>query len=66
MKILINGNEQELGEAVSIAQLLSEKQIGKDGIAVALNQNVIPRDQWEKTTLKENDNVLIIKATKGG
>jgi len=36
------------------------------GIAVALNQIVIPKSNWKQTTLAPNDNVLIISATQGG
>ena len=43
--------------------LLGEKT---NGVAVAVNQNIIPKTDWEKTQLKTNDAVLIIKATQGG
>jgi sulfur carrier protein len=36
------------------------------GIAVALNEKVIPNCDWKTTSLNENDNILIIKATQGG
>lgn len=38
----------------------------KKGIAVALNQSVIPKSEWEQTPIKENDNILVITATQGG
>lgn len=36
------------------------------GIAVALNNQVIPRINWSSTPLTENDSILIITATSGG
>jgi sulfur carrier protein len=36
------------------------------GCALALNESVIPKDKWNDTKLKENDKVIIIKATRGG
>jgi sulfur carrier protein len=36
------------------------------GIAVAINDAIIPKTDWETTRLKEKDAVLIIKATQGG
>jgi sulfur carrier protein len=36
------------------------------GVAVAINQRIVSRAAWEKTLLKANDDVLIIKATQGG
>jgi len=38
----------------------------KTGIAVAVNQAVIPRGDWQNTQLVENDNILVITAAQGG
>ncbi|MFS4431261.1 sulfur carrier protein ThiS [Chryseobacterium sp. S90] len=38
----------------------------KKGIAVALNNRIIPLTFWAETILSNNDSVLIITATQGG
>ncbi len=38
----------------------------KKGIAVALNNRIIPLSVWAETILNNNDSVLIITATQGG
>lgn len=38
----------------------------KKGIAVALNNRIIPLSAWAETSLKDQDSVLIITATQGG
>jgi sulfur carrier protein len=38
----------------------------KKGIAVALNNRIIPLSIWAETILNNNDSVLIITATQGG
>ncbi|MGU3376694.1 sulfur carrier protein ThiS [Chryseobacterium sp. M5A1_1a] len=38
----------------------------KKGIAVALNNRIIPLSAWAETFLKNQDSVLIITATQGG
>ncbi len=38
----------------------------KKGIAVALNNRIIPLSAWAETLLKDKDSVLIITATQGG
>ncbi|KFF09497.1 MULTISPECIES: sulfur carrier protein ThiS [Chryseobacterium] len=38
----------------------------KKGIAVALNNRIIPLSAWAETILKDKDSVLIITATQGG
>lgn len=66
MEITVNSEIKTIQSellSVLIKDMLGEKT---KGIAVAINQNVIPKTDWEKTSLKANDNVLIIKATQGG
>jgi sulfur carrier protein len=36
------------------------------GIAIAVNDSVIPRSQWSSHFLKESDNIILIRATQGG
>ncbi|UOU99560.1 sulfur carrier protein ThiS [Chryseobacterium daecheongense] len=38
----------------------------KKGIAVALNNRIIPQSDWAETLLKDQDSILIITATQGG
>ncbi|PWN58713.1 sulfur carrier protein ThiS [Chryseobacterium viscerum] len=38
----------------------------KKGIAVALNNRIIPLPLWAETILNNNDSILIITATQGG
>lgn len=46
-----------------IAMELPEK---KKGIAVALNNRIIPQSFWAETFLNNKDSILIITATQGG
>lgn len=36
------------------------------GIAVAVNNSVVPRTKWSIHELLEGDRILVIQATKGG
>lgn len=38
----------------------------ESGIAVAINEEIMPRHTWEQYQVKDNDNILIITATQGG
>ncbi|WBV54976.1 sulfur carrier protein ThiS [Chryseobacterium daecheongense] len=38
----------------------------KKGIAVALNNRIIPISSWQNTVLQDQDSILIITATQGG
>jgi sulfur carrier protein len=67
MKIKLNNQFKSFQEHCSIQQLLDNVVGDKQkGIAVAVNQHVIPKDQWPFFSINHNDEVLIIKATQGG
>lgn len=46
-----------------IAMELPER---KKGIAVALNNRIVPQSFWAETILNDKDSILIITATQGG
>ncbi len=51
----------------NLEALLAIELPGKrKGIAVALNNRIIPLSAWAETLLNHNDSVLIITATQGG
>ena len=67
MEVFINENLENVNELCTLKHIadlkLGDKQ---NGIAIALNNKVILKDDWNKTILKSNDRILIIKATQGG
>lgn len=68
MKLTVNGEERELGDVRTIAELLAILSIDRDrgGIAVAQNDQVVPRSRWQEATLAEGDHLEIIHAVQGG
>ena len=68
MEIIINGQSKEIPEQSSVQHLLSSLFPGPPvkGIAVAINQSVIPGSEWSTHLLHSNDQVMLIKATQGG
>lgn len=67
IKVVINSKFVEIEENESIISLLeNQKFIINKGLAVAINNIVIPKNDWNKIKLKNNDNILIIKAAQGG
>lgn len=65
MKISVN-NKDTVTEARNIADLAVELELPSDGIAIAVDNKMVKRSEWENTTLEENAKVLIIKAACGG
>ena len=66
MKITFNGNTEDFS-STTLAEMLESKGLAdKTGIAVALNNTVVPRTEWGKTHLGEGDRILLIGASYGG
>lgn len=68
MKIILNGNKQDMFDGANLLNLLNQYKINNDkpGVAVAVNNDVILKSDWEHIKLKENDRIEIIKAVQGG
>ena len=67
IEIQVNGEATAVG-VLTLAELVQEQSLpakGK-GIAVALNDAVVPRAQWPKTALKPGDRVEIVRPIVGG
>ena len=56
--------DQELSSLEELVLFKTKGQI--KGVAVALNQRVIPKPQWSETKLNNQDNILLLTATQGG
>ncbi|MFI5164703.1 MAG: sulfur carrier protein ThiS [Bacteroidia bacterium] len=66
MNLLVNNAPQQFS-GKNISELTrSLNMTNTNGIALAVNDKVVPKANWEKFELKENDKVIIIKATQGG
>lgn len=66
MKVILNNTERELAAHTSLQKALDECSIPTTGVAVAVNQTVVPKAEYNSFELKEGDDILIIKAFYGG
>lgn len=66
MKILVNNDEKQFS-GNNLMDLLIECGLNEgSGIAIAVNETVIPKKKWVSSILKEGDSVLIITPAQGG
>ncbi|OCB76898.1 sulfur carrier protein ThiS [Flavobacterium crassostreae] len=68
MELKINNQiKQFQANALSIQELLDiEIPQKQSGIAVAINNTVIPKSDWNQLQLSQSDEILILSATQGG
>lgn len=68
MTIYINNEANEIESSASLQKALqhfSSFNIAF-GTAIAVNNKVVPKNGWENYFLKENDKILVIRASQGG
>ncbi|MFP9097954.1 sulfur carrier protein ThiS [Flavobacterium sp. RHBU_24] len=68
MELTINNQTKNFAQSeLTIQALLDiETPAKQKGIAVAVNNSVIPKTNWDSHTLSPTDQILIISATQGG
>ncbi|MGN7822340.1 sulfur carrier protein ThiS [Chitinophaga varians] len=67
MEVLVNNKLYAVQQGITIAALLQFIQLSaQKGIAVAVNDQVVPRNSWNDQPLQPSDSITIIRATQGG
>lgn len=67
MNVYLNSKEYSLKKEVVLSSFLNEIKIDiNKGIAIAINEVIVPKSEWHKTTLNNNDKIILIKAVAGG
>ncbi len=66
MKVAVNGAQRELQAGATVALLLDDLGVPHDGVAVAVNERVVPRSQHATLELTVGDRVEVVHAVAGG
>jgi len=66
VKATINGETRELPDGLTVGTLLAELGTAPTGVAVARNDCVVRRSEYDSVRIGEGDRVEIIKAVAGG
>ena len=65
MQVRVNGEQRTLGDA-SLLSLLHDLDALRDGVAVAVNDEIVLRSTWDATELRDQDCVEVLSAAPGG
>ena len=55
MKLTVNSKETEVKDGCTVAELSTFLTLPEKGIAIAVNNRMVPRIEWEKCVLHPND-----------
>jgi len=65
MELTING-QKRTSNADRLSVLLDELGMRPDRVAIELNREIVPRDRWPETPLKDGDTLEIVQFVGGG
>ncbi|CAM2810912.1 sulfur carrier protein ThiS [Rariglobus hedericola] len=67
MTVFVNDQPRALASGAQLADLLRELGLAeRKGVAIAINDEVVPRSTWPTRALAEGERILVIQATQGG
>ncbi|AZH00082.1 TPA: sulfur carrier protein ThiS [Proteus mirabilis] len=66
MNITVNDELYSLDMPVTISQLLIQLKQPSMGVALAINDIIIPRENWDTQMINEGDTILLFQAIAGG
>ncbi|NMH59849.1 sulfur carrier protein ThiS [Alteromonas ponticola] len=66
MTITVNGKLLDFAEHINVVSLLKYLKIKPTGVAVAINNQIIFKDDWLSASLNDNDNVDVFQVVAGG
>lgn len=66
MRITVNDDVMMFTEPLTVSALLAHLERPAVGIAVAVNQTIVVRDEWIGFIINDGDQVLLFQAIAGG
>ena len=66
MNVVVNGEAHEFDAGTTVEVLVHDLGRGPKGIAVAVNEEVVPRSTWSGAVLQAGDRVEVLVASQGG
>jgi thiamine biosynthesis protein ThiS len=66
LQVQVNGEEREVADRLSVDDLVRELSLTPARIAIELNQDVVRRADWGRTTLNDGDRIEIVHFVGGG
>ena len=62
----VNGEKFDFREGMTVSDLVAEMGFSEAMVAVELNLDILPRDSFSDTVLKESDCLEVVRFVGGG
>jgi sulfur carrier protein len=64
--IMLNGAPHQVAPGATLADLIEALSLSNQALALAVNRNVVPRQQWRERGVRPGDQVEVVRAIGGG
>jgi len=64
--VTVNGKPREVDDETDLARLLQSLEVDTQGVAIARNAEIVPRQAYATVTLREGDRIEIVRMVGGG
>jgi sulfur carrier protein len=64
--LIVNGERRELPEPITVRELLAVLNIVPDGVAVAIDRQIVPRSSFAERRLADGEQIEVLRAVGGG
>ena len=66
IQVTINGEQRTFDRSLTVAELVDELALKPKGVAVELNREIVPKSQWQQTSVSDGDEIEIVTFVGGG
>ena len=66
MNVYVNGETRQYAERITVADIVSDLGLANKRIAVELNKEILPFNQYSETDIKAEDKLEVVQAIGGG
>ncbi|MET7995088.1 sulfur carrier protein ThiS [Amycolatopsis sp. NPDC023774] len=66
MEIKVNGSWREFPDGATVSEVLDALDVTRQGVAVAVNGEVVRRGEWEASVVPKGANIDVLTAVQGG
>ena len=63
---ILNGAPHQVAPGTTLADLIDTLALSNQALALAVNRNVVPRQQWRERGVQPGDQVDLVRAIGGG
>ena len=66
MQLIINGENKEFTDNLTLSDIIKNLQVENKVMAAAVNMNIVKKQDWNSFIPKENDSIELLNFVGGG